>query len=165
MLSLSDLFAGHNILVSDTYTVKPSEVNNIQHLNRPSIVIKMSANMWIRVTELKRGYYLTFEHVRLQGGFHKDILIGQFNTLQKVREILLKISEDKQYGIKLSLRYIDPVVSTLVFDPLGNLVRGVNAVRKSEMSGLSEQGYTFKSINNSDTALNSMKKTKIKYTR
>jgi hypothetical protein len=165
MLSLSDLFAGHNIIAADTYTVKPSEVNNIQHLNRPSIVIKMSANMWIRVTELKRGYYLTFEHVRLQGEFHKDVLIGQFNTLQKVREVLIKISGDKQYGIKLSLRYINPVVSTLVIDPLGNVIRGVNAIKKSEMSGLSDQGYTFKSITNSDTALNSMKKTKTKYVR
>jgi hypothetical protein len=165
MLSLSNLFAGYNIISTDNYTVEPSVVNNIFHKDRPSIVIKLTANLWIRVTELRKGYYITFEYVRMNGQFHRDVLIGQFNSIAKVREVIAKIAENKNYGLKLAFRYIDPIVLTKVYDKFGDVVRGVDAVRKSEMESLTAQGYTFKSITSSDTELKSMKKSKIKYTR
>lgn len=142
---LNILFASENIL---SYTDKEIE-------------IRINANFYLKVVSKKGiGYELHFTRIRINGMYFKEGKIAEVRTLQKARELIAKFHVDKQYAIKLAMRYSDPIVLvSRIIDPYGFVVRDgnslINGIRTSEMLDLQRQGYTIL-LSNKDQSSNEM---------
>ena len=134
---------------------------NILSYNDKEVEIRINANFFLKVVSKKGvGYELHFTRIRINGMYFKDGKIAEVRTLQKVRELIAKFHIDKQYAIRLAMRYADPIVMvSRIIDPLGFLVKDgnslVNGLRQSEMASMQAQGYTFL-LSNKDQSSNEM---------
>ena len=152
MLNLSRLFSSYNVVAEEDYNV-----SELMQYNRPSIVIRFSANNFVRVIELKKGFKLMFKAVRYGRKVYHDMDICQAVTIQKVRQHLDAIKEDKGYGTRLAAQRANPIVVCKVVDKYGVTVPGVDRITKSDMANYSAMGYTFKSYNQSEERVTSIK--------